>query len=89
MTARVTCACGRLVGERVFRQHGRRCTAQLIAWADAGRHPDAVGLLDERSARRRPEGCTCLAQRAARDPDRPGPDPCAACRRVAPPPRPR
>jgi len=43
---KVTCACGREIGENNFRRHGRKCAAQLRAWA---RNGNAVFLLDERT----------------------------------------
>lgn len=42
----VTCACGRVLGSNVFRQHGRKCAPMLRAWVALGH---AVRLLDERS----------------------------------------
>lgn len=53
---KIECACGRPIGCNVFRQHARRCLAQLRAWkrADPGRD---MWLLDERSEeQRRREG---------------------------------
>jgi hypothetical protein len=47
---KVRCACGRQIGSKVFRQHGRKCDAQLQAWADGGA---SVYLLDERSPERK------------------------------------
>jgi hypothetical protein len=50
MKITVQCSCGRKIGSKVFRQHARKCDAQLQAWADAG---NCVRLLDERSAERK------------------------------------
>lgn len=43
--SKVKCACGREIGCKVFRQHGRKCLAQLRAWKT---HGADVRLLDER-----------------------------------------
>ncbi len=40
------CACGKLVGENVFKQHARKCSTQLREWAKEGR---SMHMLDERS----------------------------------------
>lgn len=56
---KVKCACGKLIGHKVFRQHGRKCTAQLVKWmvGNGNRHGTGMYTLDER--RSRPDGCTC------------------------------
>lgn len=41
----VKCACGREIGRRVFRRHGRKCLAMLREWKAGGA---MVELLDER-----------------------------------------
>ncbi len=47
MYPKITCACQKLIGSNVFKQHGRKCTAMLREWA---KDPHcAVRLLDERS----------------------------------------
>jgi hypothetical protein len=44
---KVNCACGRKIGENVFKQHARKCFWQLQVWATEGR---VIHLLDERSS---------------------------------------
>lgn len=46
----VECSCGRRFGTNVFRQHARKCLAQLRAWKANG---NCTALLDERPAAQR------------------------------------
>jgi len=46
--ATVKCACGRDIGIKVFKQHGRRCGPQLEAWTEDDPVGNAMSLLDER-----------------------------------------
>ena len=43
----VTCVCGRVCGNNVFKQHGRKCAPMLKEWAKDTKC--MVSLLDERS----------------------------------------
>lgn len=47
---RIQCACGREFGSNVFRQHARKCLAQLRAWKKSG---NSMAMLDERSAKQK------------------------------------
>lgn len=54
---KIPCACVRQIGHKVFRQHGRRCTAQLVKWMTGHGPGNSMYMLDER--RSRPAGGTC------------------------------
>lgn len=60
MAMPVECACGRKIGTKVFKQHGRKCTAMLVSWGKPG-SCRSIWLLDERT--RFPPGCTCPSKK--------------------------